>query len=250
MPDNPYANLEKYLWLIAEGPRLGAQIADTLINLQEYEKIEPGTGVNPTMVIPGFTAGNSSTFFLRKSLMQKGHNMVKWWQNRNHGFSEEVIQGTIDQVKRLANDSGETVNIVGQSLGGCFARTVANAIPDHVNVVVTLGSPLSGIDKVAENTINNYNSIAGMVDAALIHHDYYFDTFYPNPPVPSSSLYSKTDGVVFWEHSIVEDSDLSENIEIDTSHFGMGFHLITLQILANRLNQDPKNWKKWDKSSI
>lgn len=250
MKDNPYTNLEKYYWLIAEGPRLGAQIADTLVNLQEYERIEPGNGIIPTMVIPGFSAGNSSTFFLRKILEQKGHSVDKWWQNRNHGFSDEVIKGTVDQVKEMAERSGQKVSIIGQSLGGCFARTVANSIPEYVNLVITLGSPINGIENVAEKTIANYNSVAGMIDAAFIHHDQYYGTFYPNPPVPTSSLYSTSDGVVHWEHSITEETELSENIEIDTSHFGMGFHLITLQIIANRLNQDPKNWKKWDKSSI
>lgn len=250
MPENPYSNLEKYYWLIAEGPRLGAQIGDTLMNLHEYENIESGNGDIPTMVIPGFSAGNSSTFFLRQVLTQKGHQMVKWWQNRNMGFSEKVIQDSINQVKDMANASGTKVNILGQSLGGCFARTVANSIPELVNLVVTLGSPLSGIEKVSEKTLNNYNSLAGIVDAAFIHYDQYFDNFHPNPLMPSSSLYSKTDAVVHWEHSIVPESEISENIEIDTSHFGMGFHLITLQIVANRLNQDPENWKKWDNSNI
>jgi pimeloyl-ACP methyl ester carboxylesterase len=241
--NNFHRKLEKYCLLVSEAPRLGAQLTNTLLNLKEYENIDKGNNV-PTIVIPGFTAGNGSTVFLRTVLEQQKHNMFKWCNNRNIGFSDEVINKTIDQVKGLSDKYGVAVNIVGQSLGGCYARTIANAIPDHINVVVTMGSPITGLELVNPSTIHHYDTTTGAVNAATTHHAEYLHTFYPNPPSPSTSIYSKTDGVVNWQHSILVESDLSESIEVDTSHVSMGFHLRTIQIIANRLGQKKDSWTR------
>jgi pimeloyl-ACP methyl ester carboxylesterase len=239
--NNFHRKLEKYYLLVSEAPRLGAQLTNTFLNLKEYENIDKGNNI-PTIVIPGFTAGNGSTVFLRTVLGQKNHKMFKWCNNRNIGFSDGVINKTIDQVKELSDKYDSPVNIVGQSLGGCYARTIANAIPDHINVVVTMGSPITGLELVSPSTIHHYDTTAGGVNAAITHHAEYLHTFYPNPPSPSTSIYSKTDGVVNWQHSILVESDLSESIEVDTSHVSMGFHLRTIQIIANRLSQKKDSW--------
>jgi pimeloyl-ACP methyl ester carboxylesterase len=235
--------LEKYYLLLSEAPRLGAQLTDTLLNLKDYENLERGNQI-PTVVIPGFSAGNGSTFFMRSVLSQRNHNMIKWYNNRNIGFSDEVISLSIDQIKELADIHGTAVNIVGQSLGGCYARTIANAIPDHINVVVTMGSPITGLELVNPSTIHHYDITSGVVDAAITHHTEYLHTFYPNPPLPSTSIYSKSDGVVNWQHSILVESDLSESIEVDASHISMGFNLKTIKIIANRLAQKKDTWVK------
>lgn len=236
--------LEKYYWLFTEAPRLGAQLTETAFNIKEYENLEEGNNI-PSLMIPGFSSSNSSTFFLRKVLNQQNHNLIKWCIPRNDGFSDETIEKSIDQVKELSDKFGAPINILGQSLGGCFARIIANTIPEYINFVVTLGTPITGLELVNPNSINQYNISVGMVDAAISHHDEYYDRFFPNPPVPSSSLYSKTDGIVNWRHSVIKETNIAENIEINASHFGMIFNLKTLKIVANRLAQDKKSWEKW-----
>jgi len=64
------------------------------------------------------------------------------------------------------------------------------------------------------------------------------------PPVPFTSIYSKTDGVVHWKSSIEEVGKFSENIEVPgASHLGLGHNPITMYIVADRLTQDKENWK-------
>jgi hypothetical protein len=67
------------------------------------------------------------------------------------------------------------------------------------------------------------------------------------PPVPSTSIYSKMDGVVAWQCSIEKDHPESENIHIrGNSHCGMGFNPISLFAIANRLAQPENDWKPFN----
>lgn len=234
----------KYRWLVAEGPRLGFQLASTLLNIKEYETITKGTHL-PTIVIPGFGASNASTYFLRKTLNERHHNTIKWHTTRNTGFSDIALALSLDQVKSVADSHGVKVNIVGQSLGGCYARAVANSIPDYVNSVITLGTPINGLDAINKDTLERYNVLVDEANAAINHYERYRGVFAPNPPVPTTSIYSKSDGIVNWENSIITETDMSENIEIGASHLGMGFDLETIKIVANRLSFSSDGWVKY-----
>ena len=59
------------------------------------------------------------------------------------------------------------------------------------------------------------------------------------PPVPTTSLYSRTDGVVAWQCSVEQETAKSENIEVHASHLGYGHELETLRVIADRLAQPP-----------
>ena len=240
-----YRSLEKYYWIVHnDGQRLGSHLTNTAFNIAEYKKISTGTQ-KPTIIIPGFGKGNSSTYFLRKVLELNDHNPVKWRLNKNLGFNDEVVEDTIDHIKELTDQYGETVNIVGQSVGGCYARMVANNIPDHINVIVTLGTPINSIEEINPESLQDYNDIVGLENGAIIHHGEYSYSFGPNPPVPTTSIYSKEDGLIPWEYSIIDETHLSENIETDSTHYAMGLHLHTVNIIADRLIQHKEHWDKY-----
>lgn len=235
--------LEEYGW-VTEIPNLTTTIADTALNAHKLKNLEEGDGT-PTLVIPGFTVSNSSTSFMRRTLNDCGHNTLPWIVDVNRGFSQRDIDSTILQVKDIVDQYGKPINIVGQSLGGCYARTVANAIPNHVRNIITLGSPINGIDKIRPLTREKYDRVVGFVDASLIHHKEFVHTFKDNhPEIPTTSIYSTNDGVVHWTLSQIIESDTSENIHVEASHFSMGFSLEVLQILANRLSKHKGNWYK------
>lgn len=238
---------EHAFWMFSEGPRLGVQLVNTASKYKEYENLTKGDS-HPAIVIPGFSTTNASTYFLRRVLNMNNHHAMKWCEDRNTGFSHEVMAKTIVQIKTISDVTGKKVNILGQSLGGCYARSVANAIPDHVNLVITMGSPINSIELVHKNSISKYDTLSGEVGAAVLQYEQFFDSFNQNPEVPTTSMFSKSDGVVHWTNSVIPESELSENIEIDSSHFGMGFNLETAHIVANRLAQKPETWQKWAKT--
>lgn len=234
--------INNYHWLISEAPHLAFQLSNTF--LKKHKNIEWGNN-KPTLFIPGFGASNTSTYIIRKILNNKNHNIIKWELNKNTGFNENIIENTLIQVKEIAHYYQQPINLIGQSVGGCFARSIANTIPEYVNNVITLASPINDIKMVNPHSLKQYDTTAGLINAAIIHHSEHIDTFFPNPPLPVTSIFSKMDNIVHWSQSIIKENKLSENIEVDTTHFGMMANLEIIEILSNRLNQYKTSWKKW-----
>ena len=66
------------------------------------------------------------------------------------------------------------------------------------------------------------------------------------PPMPTTAIYSKSDGVVAWqtcrhasEHGSVED------IEVPGSHIGMGWNPAVMKVVADRLGQRMGQWRPY-----
>jgi hypothetical protein len=70
------------------------------------------------------------------------------------------------------------------------------------------------------------------------------------PSVPTTSIYSKTDGVVAWQCSLNEDTPHTENIEIHASHLGLGVNPLALYAVADRLRQAPAHWQRFDARAV
>jgi hypothetical protein len=66
--------------------------------------------------------------------------------------------------------------------------------------------------------------------------------------VPTTSIYSRTDGIVSWQCSINEPGPLVENIEVQASHTGMGMNPLALYAIADRLLQPAGEWRHFDAS--
>ena len=69
----------------------------------------------------------------------------------------------------------------------------------------------------------------------------------PTPPVPTTSIFSRSDGVVAWRCSVEAPGPQSENIEVIASHLGLGAHPAVLYALADRLGQPEGQWKPFDR---
>jgi hypothetical protein len=65
----------------------------------------------------------------------------------------------------------------------------------------------------------------------------------PSLPVPSTAIYSRTDGVVRW-HTCIDAVDAThENVEVRGSHSGLGFNPAVLFVIADRLGQLEGRWR-------
>ena len=61
--------------------------------------------------------------------------------------------------------------------------------------------------------------------------------------MPTTSIYSRSDGIVAWQSCIEEEGPQRENVEVQCSHTGMGFHANALEVIANRLAQPDGAWR-------
>lgn len=202
----------------------------------------PGDG-HPVVVIPGLGGSDGSTHYIRSFLDTLGYNSHSWGLGRNlgprHGM-EKLLASLVDRITAISDASGGAqISLIGWSLGGIYGREIAKQCPDLVRQVITLGTP--------------FKSIGEGTNAARVYEMLSKDTSYRNPeilkklgecpPVPFTSLYSKSDGVVNWQCSIEEESPTSQNIEVPgASHLGLGFNPIAMYVIANRLTQTKLNW--------
>jgi len=216
-------------------------------NLMAY--LPKGDG-HPVIVLPGFVASDGSTRPLRGVLSDLGYATHGWGLGRNLEFTAEREQMMRDLVRNVADEAGEKVSLIGWSLGGVFARELAKAFPEKVRAVITLGSPITGDQKLsnARHLFSAINGKAGHMDEKR------FAKLAEPPPVPTTSIYSKTDGVVAWRGSVQKkDAGATlqvENIEVPASHFGMGVNPIVVYAIADRLAQAEGEWAPFDRGGL
>ncbi len=187
------------------------------------------------LVLPGFLTSDHSTDFLRNYLRAIGLNAVGWEMGRNLGGLYRMRDQLRKKVAELRRQSGKRVSVVGWSLGGVYARDLALSLPDMIRGIITLGSPFSG-DLRANNVGRLYDRVSGeTVDDAAVED---VMALAGEMPVPATSIYSRMDGVVSWQTSVMKPSPRSENIEVlGASHMGLGFNPAVMWAVADRLAQ-------------
>ena len=211
-----------------------------LAALPWLKRLPRGDG-HPVIVFPGLGATDITTSPMRGFLQDMGYSAYPWKQGFNFGPRGGVIEAVRQYLQRIAERHDDKVSLVGWSLGGLYARELAKEFPALTRCVVTLGSPFAGHPR-ATNAWRFYQMVSGQD----IHDPEMLEQIRGAPPVPTTAIYSKTDGVVAWQCSLMEDSPLAENIEVHASHIGMGMNPLALYAIADRLRQDPACWQRFD----
>ncbi len=200
---------------------------------------------HPVLVLPGLIASDTSTRPLRGYLADRGYDVHGWGLGRNMGLRPGLESKLKARLRAIHRASGRKVSIVGWSLGGVFARELAGSVPDAVRTVITLGSPIRGNPR-STNAWRVYELASGQSvdDPGLrLPRD-------AAPPVPTTSIYSRTDGIVAWQCSVQSASDRTESIEVMGSHCGLGVNASVLYAVADRLSQPADHWQPFDRSGL
>ena len=198
---------------------------------------------HPVIVYPGLGAGSMTTSQLRNFLRHAGFQANDWGGGVNIGHEGEFdawLDGLAANVREVqGRNDGRKVSLVGWSLGGIFAREIAKRAPDAVRIVVTLATPFSALGDAshAGALFRMFNGEAGQLAPGIEAR------LRLSPPVPTTSIFSKSDGIVCWRGCIERRSATTESVEVDTSHLGMVNHPDVLRIVANRLAQPEGGWK-------
>ena len=198
---------------------------------------------HPVLVFPGLGVNDLSTLPLRNWLQTLGYAPEAWNFGFNFGPKPGVLRGCVELARELHERHGRTVSLLGWSLGGLYAREVAKLAPEAVRCVITLGTPFAGPPK-ANNAWRIYELVSGhrLDDGLALHRD-----LHVAPSLPTTSIYSRSDGVVAWPCSLNEEAPLAENIEVVASHVGLGLNPLAMVAIADRLAQDPAHWRRFDR---
>jgi len=194
------------------------------------------------LVFPGLGAAGFTTSCLRRHLTHAGFKSHDWGLGMNtgpKGAFDPWLSGLVDKVQQLHAASGRKISLVGWSLGGIYAREIAKLCPGSVRQVITLGTPIASVGDAHHVRLlylllnGDTSQLTPALQARLRER----------PPVPTTALYSKKDGVVSWHGCVEKSTKLSESVEVKASHLGMVTHPQVLRLVADRLTLPEDDWR-------
>jgi Alpha/beta hydrolase family len=206
--------------------------------------VTPHGDGHPVLVLPGLLADDDSTSTLRSFLSARGYKAHGWKQGRNYGLRANVERDMLTRIDELFDRYGRRrISLVGWSLGGLYARQLAKIASDKVRCMISLGSPFAGSPK-STNAWRTYEMVSG----SKIEDQHVLDTLVEAPPIPTTSIFSRTDGICAWQGCMERPSAQTESIEVESSHCGMGHHPAVVYAVADRLAQAEAKWQAFDRS--
>ncbi len=215
-------------------------------------RLAPRGNGQPVLILPGFLATDNSTYVMRRYLKRQGYNAHGWDLGRNAGLRNSTYLKLEQRIIEMYGQHQEKISLIGWSLGGLYARILAHRLPDYVRQVITLGSPFnlaqpkatSDVDEVSSSILKIYERLnPGASQDELLQGTPIWEM---PPPVPSTSIYSESDGIAAWRSCIDETSASTENLRISGSHIGMTHNPMIYYAVSDRLAQTEEQWKPFD----
>jgi len=202
--------------------------------------VPPGLG-RPVLLIPGFLAGDWTLRTPFQWLRRMGYRPRMAGVAFNVMYSEVMLRPLIDSLTALHKRTGARVSLVGHSRGGVLATVLAHRKPELVEQVITLGSPLQDPFDVHPLTMAgvraaHFYNVVRYGHPASVEMRFLRDLA-ATPKVPTTSIYSRSDGVVNWKACLRSDVNA---IEVKGSHVGLAINPEVYRILAHLL---PAPWR-------
>jgi pimeloyl-ACP methyl ester carboxylesterase len=226
-----------WLWYLTEPTRAAVDIGQFAATRQLLRAAPSGDG-HPVMVLPGLGGTDATTAALRRFLSGLGYDVHGWGLGRNIGPTRTAVQGIRSQLRTLGGV--DKVSVIGWSLGGIFGREIAREHPELVRQVITLGSPYAMTDMRQTRANPMYQLLARFYVPGAEHPPP--EHTRPPFPVPATSIYSKTDGIVAWQTCMSEPGPRQENVAVSCSHLGYGYNPTVMWVVADRLAQPYGFW--------
>lgn len=204
----------------------------------------PGDG-HPVVIFPGLGANGSSVATLRKHCRDLGYHAVDWGQGFNTGPKGDVdawLHALKSRIVELLDGHAQPATLIGWSLGGLYAREIGKLIAPRIRQVITIGTPFN-----ARSDHSNVGWLFRLLSggSAKIEPTLSRRLRTP-PPLRTTSIYSRSDGVVAWQTCRHEKtSKLVHDIEVDSSHIGMGSNREVLAAVTDRLEQQAGRWRRY-----
>lgn len=217
--------------------RVGIE-AGAMLALQPLLRLAPRGDGHPVLVFPRLLGTDLATLPLRAYLTSLGYAAAAWDQGLNLGPHHGVMPAALARLRELRERHGRKVSLIGWSVGGLYARQLAKQLPGDVRQVITLGTPLTGRPKPAD--LWRWVEQATGQPFGLPETHGSLET---PPPVPTTAIYSRSDGIVPWQDSVQRAGPACDNIEVESSHLGLGVHPLVLYAVADRLAQPEGQWK-------
>lgn len=200
---------------------------------------------SPAILIPGFLAGDASLGVMRGWLERIGYAPRGSGILANVDCSDRALDRLEERLERVHGETGRRVALIGHSRGGHFAKALAHRHPDRVAAVVSIGAGLDrpfDVSLPTKAAIAAFSSLYAATSDRVTRNGCFTDTcrcryamdYSAEFPagVPLTSIYSRGDGVVWWEACV---TPYARNVEVTGSHVGLAFNRKVYRVLGDAL---------------
>ena len=198
------------------------------------------------VIIPGFLGTDLYLMELHGWLQRIGYRPYFSGIGINAECPNLLIQRRLNEtIERALTETERKIHLIGHSLGGVIARSLAGQRPQDVASVITLASPFRGT--ATSRTI--LQAAEGIRQRILKEHgqgvlpDCYTGRCTCNfvdslkRDIPDSmfetAIYTRDDGIVDWRYCMTRNPEV--DFEVPGTHIGMAFNPSAYAIVADRL---------------
>jgi pimeloyl-ACP methyl ester carboxylesterase len=196
------------------------------------------------IVIPGFLGSYRGLHELRDWLTRSGYAVSDPGFERNIACPDILLARVEQRIAEVHELSGQRVRLIGHSLGGSLARAAAARMPDHIEQVITLASPLHEMRAhpvvielarlLSALTPARHGPHAGHVHGATCTCE--LAEALAHPPAARlrrTAIYTRQDGVVDWRSCI--EGDAAVDVEVPGTHVGLVVNARAYEVIAGAL---------------
>ena len=229
-------------WLFVTDPARAVAEVGLLVAALPLRQLLPVGDGHPVLVLPGLLADDDSTWTLRRILRDLGYRVHGWRLGRNLGPTAATVTGLQNRLLDLQSRYDSAVSVIGWSLGGIYARTLARDNPAAMRQVITLGSPIRLAHEGQSRARRAFNRYAHL---HVVPRELPLESGCDPLLVPATSIYSRCDGIVAWQACLDQPYAWAENIAVVSSHLGFGHHPAVIWAVADRLAQPLGQWARF-----
>jgi pimeloyl-ACP methyl ester carboxylesterase len=206
----------------------------------------PNGDGSAVILIPGFLGTDAYLSQLHTWLGRIGYRPYFSGIGINAECPNLLIQRRLNTcIEKALVETERKIHIIGHSLGGIIARSVAAQRPSDVASVTTLASPFRGT--VAHRSVlRAAEAVRGRIlrqhGSQVLPTCYtghctcnFLDSLRHDVPdsILATAIYTRNDGIVDWHYCLTGEQGC--DFEVPGTHIGLSFNAAAYTVIANRL---------------
>jgi pimeloyl-ACP methyl ester carboxylesterase len=207
--------------------------------------VPPGDG-SPVLMIPGFLHSDFYLVILHAWLQRSGYQPYYSGINLNAECPDLLVKNQLDPlIDQARKDTHKKIHLIGHSLGGIIARSIAAQRPADIASIITLGSPFPG-GAVHHSVLRDSEVVRRFIQGqhgGSVRTECYTDrcqcdfmkSLHRGVPrhIPYTAVFTKNDGIVDWKSCRTGNPQI--DVEVTGTHAGLAFNPSVYSTIALRL---------------